>query len=100
MITRFFILIFKLRGWKIVGPVPPEIKKAVVIAAPHTSNWDFIYAMAIFGLCKLKVRYLIKKELNFFPLSIVLKNTGAIPVDRSKKTQPHGGCHYPVQGSR
>jgi len=85
MITRFFILIFKLRGWKIVGTVPPEIKKAVVIAAPHTSNWDFIYAMAIFSLCKLKVRYLIKKELNFFPLSILLKNTGAIPVDRSKK---------------
>lgn len=85
MIRRFFILVFKLRGWKIMGTVPPEIKKAVVIAAPHTSNWDFIYAMAIFGLCKLNVRYLIKKELNFFPLSIVLKNTGAIPVDRSKK---------------
>jgi 1-acyl-sn-glycerol-3-phosphate acyltransferase len=85
MFNRFFILIFKLRGWKIVGTVPSEIKKAVVIAAPHTSNWDFVYAMAIFKLCKLKVRYLIKKELNFFPLSIVLKNTGAIPVDRSKK---------------
>ncbi len=85
MITQFFILIFKLHGWKIVGTVPPEIKKAVVIAAPHTSNWDFVYALAIFRLCHLKVRYLIKKELNFFPLSILLKNTGAIPVDRSKK---------------
>lgn len=84
MITRLFVLIFKLHGWKIVGTVPPEIKKAVVIAAPHTSNWDFVYALAIFRLCKLKVRYLIKKELNFFPLSILLKNTGAIPVERSK----------------
>ena len=42
MFNRFFILIFKLRGWKIVGSVPPEIKKAVVIAAPHSSNWDFV----------------------------------------------------------
>jgi 1-acyl-sn-glycerol-3-phosphate acyltransferase len=85
MITRLFILIFKLNGWKIVGTVPPEIKKAVVIAAPHTSNWDFVYAVAIFKMLKLKIRYLIKRELNFFPLSILLKNTGAIPVERSKR---------------
>jgi 1-acyl-sn-glycerol-3-phosphate acyltransferase len=84
MITRLFILIFKLNGWKIVGTVPAEIKKAVVIAAPHTSNWDFVYAVAIFKMLKLKIRYLIKRELNFFPLSILLKNTGAIPVERSK----------------
>ena len=85
MITRLFILIFKLKGWKIVGTVPPDIKKAVVIAAPHTSNWDFVYAIAIFKLLKLKIRYLIKREVNFFPLSILLKNTGAIPVERSAR---------------
>jgi len=80
MITRLFIFLFKIRGWKIVGTVPPDIKKAVVIAAPHTSNWDFVYALAVFRQLKLKMRYLIKKEVNFFPLSILLKNTGAIPV--------------------
>lgn len=85
MITRFFILLFKLNGWKIAGAFPQDVKKAVVIAAPHTSNWDFIYALAIFKLLKLKVRYLIKKEVNFFPLSILIKNTGGIPVERSKK---------------
>ena len=85
MITRFFVLLFKLNGWKIVGTVPPEIKKAVVIAAPHTSNWDFIYALALFRILKLNVRYLIKKELFRFPLNILLKNTGGIPVERSKK---------------
>lgn len=85
MITRLFILLFKIRGWKIVGTVPIHIKKAVVIAAPHTSNWDFVYALAVFRQLKLKMRYLIKKEVNFFPLNILLKNTGAIPVERSKK---------------
>ncbi|MEO0000608.1 MAG: hypothetical protein RL766_654 [Bacteroidota bacterium] len=85
MITRLFIFLFKMRGWKIVGTVPPHIQKAVVIAAPHTSNWDFVYALAVFRQLKLKMRYLIKKEVNFFPLSILLKNTGAIPVERSKK---------------
>ncbi|MEY4627751.1 MAG: hypothetical protein RLZZ595_77 [Bacteroidota bacterium] len=85
MITRFFILLFKLNGWKISGGIPKEIKKAVIIAAPHTSNWDFVYALAIFRMLKLRVRYLIKKEVNFFPLSILIKNTGGIPVERSKK---------------
>ena len=85
MITRLFILLFKLNGWKIKGTVPTDLKKAVVIAAPHTSNWDFVYALAIFKQLKLKMRYLIKNEVNFFPLSILLKNTGAIPVERSKK---------------
>lgn len=85
MITQFFILLFRLNGWKIVGTVPAETKKAVVIAAPHTSNWDFVYALAIFRMLKLKVRYLIKKEVYRFPLSILIKNTGGIPVERSRK---------------
>ena len=85
MITRAFVLLFRLQGWKIVGAIPKEIKKAVVIAAPHTSNWDFVYALAIFRLLKINVRYLAKNELNFFPLNILLRNTGAIFVERSKK---------------
>lgn len=85
MITRFFVLLFKLNGWKISTGFPTQVKKAVVIAAPHTSNWDFVYALAIFRMQKLKIRYLIKKEVNFFPLSILIKNTGGIPVERSKK---------------
>lgn len=87
MITRFFILLFKWNGWKIVGTPPVDLKKAVVIGAPHTSSWDFIYALAIFKLLKLKVRYLIKKEMDFFPMGILIRNTGGIPVDRKKSKQ-------------
>ena len=39
--------ILKLAGWKFVGEIPTE-KKAVVIAAPHTSNWDFIWGKLAF----------------------------------------------------
>jgi len=85
MITGFFAWWFKIRGWKINGTVPAQIKKAVVIAAPHTSNWDFIYALAVFKILNLKVNYLAKKELFKFPLIILLKATGGIPVERSKK---------------
>ena len=73
MITKSFVLWFKLKGWKIEGLVSADIKKAVVIAAPHTSNWDFIYALAVFKMLGMKVNYLAKKELFRFPLSILLK---------------------------
>ena len=84
MITHLFVWWFKFKGWKISGIVPHEIQKAVIIAAPHTSNWDFIYALAVFKLLGLNVKYLAKKELFRFPLSIFLNNTGGVPVERKK----------------
>jgi 1-acyl-sn-glycerol-3-phosphate acyltransferase len=85
MITRLFALIFRLKGWKIVGTIPTDIKKAVIIAAPHTSSWDFIFALALRRILKIKMHYLAKKELFKFPLRILLNNTGGIPVERSKR---------------
>jgi len=34
------ISFLKATGWKIVGELPPNGRKSVLIAAPHTSNWD------------------------------------------------------------
>ena len=68
MITRFFIFLFKLNGWKIVGTVPPEIKKAVVIAAPHTSNWDGIWVRVAFAILGIPVKIAVKDSMTKFPV--------------------------------
>jgi len=78
-------LIFWLSGWKIVGEKPEGLQKFVIIAAPHTSNWDFVYARAAFYMMKIPLKYTIKKELFFFPLGWVLDKMGGIPINRSKK---------------
>ena len=78
-------LIFWITGWKVVGEVPKDLKRFIMIAAPHTSNWDFIYARAAFFIMGINVKYTIKKELFFFPLNIILKALGGIPIDRKKK---------------
>ena len=77
-IARFGI---NISGWTIKGMVPDE-ERIVIIAAPHTSNWDFVLAMlAIFGL-NIKLRWLGKHSIfkpgfkNFF------KWLGGIPVYR------------------
>lgn len=87
MITRLFVWWFKLKGWKIDRSIPPGLRKAVVIAAPHTSNWDFVYALATFRLLNIKVRYLIKEEVYRFPLKGLIDATGGIPVKRNRNTK-------------
>lgn len=56
-----------------------------MVAAPHTSNWDFVYARAAFYLMNIELKYTIKKELFFFPLGFILRKMGGIPINRNKK---------------
>ena len=52
----------RLRGWSFVGEVP-DVPKMIVIGAPHTSNWDFIFFLGALHHFGLTVRYLGKAEL-------------------------------------
>jgi len=74
-------------GWKIKGSFPKDLKKCVIIAAPHTSNQDFIIGRAAFYKMGIyKIYFLIKKEMFKFPLGRIINALGGIPVDRSKSS--------------
>jgi 1-acyl-sn-glycerol-3-phosphate acyltransferase len=72
-----------LTGWRLVGP-PPPVPKAVVTAAPHTSNWDFIYSMAICWSANANVYWMGKDAMFVFGFGWLMKWLGGIPVDRSR----------------
>lgn len=75
--------ILLILGWT-VSANPQVVPKYVVIAAPHTSNWDFFYTMLVAFALKLKVYAMGKKSLTeglFGPLMLWF---GIIPIDRSK----------------
>lgn len=76
-------LILKLFGWKIKGNVNLP-NKCVICVAPHTSNWDFILGKLVYKSMGGKASFLMKSSWFFFPLGIVLKAIGGIPVNRSK----------------
>lgn len=64
-----------------------DVHNCVMIAAPHTSNWDLVYMMGSFDLLKIRIRFTIKKEWSNKPIiSRILENLGAIWIDRSPKT--------------
>ncbi|MFA8436295.1 MAG: lysophospholipid acyltransferase family protein [Marinifilaceae bacterium] len=74
-----------LGGWRFVGEVPTE-KKAVIIAVPHTSNWDFVWGKLAFLSEKVSTTIIMKKELFVFPLGGILRSLGVMPIDRSKSS--------------
>jgi 1-acyl-sn-glycerol-3-phosphate acyltransferase len=78
-------LFFKIRGWKIATGFPHHIKKGVIVAAPHTSNWDIIYARLALYVLNVPVKFTIKKEWIETPIAgWFLKKAGGIAIDRSK----------------
>ncbi|MEP0728231.1 MAG: 1-acyl-sn-glycerol-3-phosphate acyltransferase [Parasphingorhabdus sp.] len=68
-------------GWKMVGKLPPE-KKLIIAGMPHTSNWDFIIAMACMQSVGLKVSFMMKREVFRWPLRGFFKYLGGVPIDR------------------
>lgn len=74
-------LFMRLTGWTIDGDKPPY-DKYVLIAAPHTSNWDGIYMIAIAWVLGIRVRWIGKHTLFRFPYGPFMKAMGGIPVDR------------------
>lgn len=81
VISRF---ILKITGWK--THVEPHLtyQRCVLLMAPHTSNWDFVIGRLALWAIGVNTSFLIKKEAFFFPVSLLLRKMGGIPVDRSQ----------------
>ncbi len=77
------VLLF-LSGWRTDGRAP-DIDKYVLIAAPHTSNWDFIFFLLVIFKLRLPVYWMGKRSMFRWPFKWLLKKLGGIPVDRSEK---------------
>jgi 1-acyl-sn-glycerol-3-phosphate acyltransferase len=78
LIGRLYLRAF---GWRVAGSLPG--RRAVVIAAPHTSNWDLPFMLAVSYALGAKPSWLGKRELFAGPLGWLLRLLGGIAVDRS-----------------
>ena len=75
-------LLLRIWGWTLEGEVPND-KQLLLIAAPHTSNWDWVIGVG--GLLALGIRltYIAKHSLFKGPLGWMMRATGGVPIDRS-----------------
>lgn len=74
----------RLIGWKVNVPPPEKLKGTVMVAAPHTTNYDFPITMACFWYMQVDVKYFIKDDYTKGLFGWFFKWTGAMGVDRSK----------------
>lgn len=69
-------------GWQIKGELP-QVPKVIFAVAPHTSNWDFIIAIAAMLKLDLNVKFMGKAAIFVWPIKNWLLNLGGIPIERS-----------------
>lgn len=85
MANFYHHLLFKRMGWCDQVSIPHR-DKCIICVAPHTSNWDFIIGQLYYRSLGRTAGFLMKKEWFFWPLGILFRKMGGIPVYRSKKT--------------
>lgn len=82
LLHRLAKLLFRLTGWRTEGAIHTPAR-FVIIAAPHTSNWDAFIMLTAAHIFRVKLQWFIKEAAFFFPLGSLIRYFGGIPIDRT-----------------
>lgn len=93
-VRRFAALCLRLLGWRLVGQFP-NLPRVLFVAAPHSSAWDALYGLLIKVAAGVDIRFMAKREAFWFPLGLLLRWLGAVPIDRRAA---HGAVGETVDG--
>jgi 1-acyl-sn-glycerol-3-phosphate acyltransferase len=86
LLRWFSIGFLRLTGWRVEGALPPAGHKSVLIAAPHTSNWDLPYTLMVAFALRLTPYWMGKQSLFKFPFGPLMRWLGGIAVNREQST--------------
>lgn len=77
-------LLLRLGGWRIEGSIP-EPPRAVLVAAPHTSNWDGFWLVVAAYAFHIRISWFVKDSVFFFPLGPIVRYFGGVAIDRTRR---------------
>ena len=83
-LRAFSRITLRLTGWTVEGQLPDKATKSVLIAAPHTSNWDLPYTLMLAFSLRLRVYWMGKQSLFRTPFGGLMRWLGGIPVNRGQ----------------
>ena len=86
VLRGFSVAFLKWTGWKIEGQLPPGADRCVLIAAPHTSNWDLPYTLMVGFALRLNIYWMGKQSIFKPPFRSLMMWLGGIPVNREQST--------------
>lgn len=79
--------VFTAMGWRFKNDMPADVTQCVMIAAPHTSNWDALYTKLGMVLMGLPVKVTIKDSYMRFPLGYFVRLMGGVGINRTPKQE-------------
>ncbi|MBT9487335.1 MAG: 1-acyl-sn-glycerol-3-phosphate acyltransferase [Rubrivivax sp.] len=79
-------LFLRATGWQVEGGVPADVQRSVVIAAPHTSNWDLPYTLMVAFVLRADIHWLGKASIFRAPFGGLMRWLGGIPVNREERS--------------
>jgi len=103
--------LLRVTGWQTVG-TRPTCDHYVLIAAPHTSNWDFPLMLIFAAAFDIKVTWMAKHSLFYPPMGWIMRALGGMPIIRHRNqnvvaamvaafdTVPHLVLVVPTEGTR
>jgi len=86
LLRGFSLAFLRITGWTLAGELPAQHPKCVLIAAPHTSNWDLPYTLMVAFALRIDIHWMGKQELFRWPFGAVMRWLGGIAVDRTQST--------------
>ncbi len=84
LVRKLLVWFYKINGWTATGEVPTE-RRFVLVAAPHTSNWDFLYFIGLTEDLGIMPHFMGKKSLFRWPIRKFMFDMGGVSVDRGSK---------------
>ncbi|MEY2863862.1 MAG: hypothetical protein RLY58_1569 [Pseudomonadota bacterium] len=72
-------------GWTFDNHLPAEVQQCVMIAAPHTSNWDSLYTKLAFIVMNIPVKITIKDSYLKPPFGPFVRAMGGIGINRNPR---------------
>ena len=85
-LRQLCVAVLRAKGWTLEGGLPAGVTRCVVIAAPHTSNWDLPYTLAVAFALRLNIFWMGKQQLFRWPFRGVMMWLGGVPVNREQNT--------------
>jgi len=82
LLRAFSVSFLRLTGWTVEGSLPFGASKSVLIAAPHTSNWDLPYTLMVAFALRLNIYWMGKVQIFRPPFRGLMMWLGGIPVQR------------------
>ena len=98
-LRAFSLAFLRATGWTIEGALPAGAAKCVLIAAPHTSNWDLPYTLMVAFVLRLNIRWMGKRSIFRPPFGTLMRWLGGIAVDRERSTNQVAASAQAIQAA-